>query len=127
MYNSQFVLHFLDDIYYDEYEVMDMNNQKVGVSLTKIIENGEKLAQNIKRGVKIVQERRTVDAFDRVCNKIEDFYNSIKDVKLSGMNRIRVLSILKKLIPSILELITFKNEVLNPKTEVASVNPSPSM
>ncbi len=104
-----------------------MDNQKIGVSLTKIIESGEKLAQNIDRGVKVVQERRTVDAFDRVCSKIEDFYNSVKDVKLSGVNREKVISIFKSLVPAIKELITFKNEVLTVKQEVANVNPSPSM
>ena len=104
-----------------------MDNQKIGVSLTKIIESGEKLAQNIDRGVKIVEERRTVDAFDRVCGKIEDFYNSIKDVKLSGVNRQRVIGIFKSLLPAIKQLITFKNEVLNVKKDVVNANASPSM
>ena len=104
-----------------------MDNQKIGVSLTKIIETGEKLAQNIDRGVKIVEERRTVDAFDRVCEKIDNFYNSVKDVKLSGVNREKVMGIFKSLMPAIKELVKFKNEVLNVKQEVTNVNPSPSM
>lgn len=106
-----------------------MENQKVGMSLTKIIENGEKLVDNIDRGVKIVEERGTVDAFDRVCHKIEDFYNSIKDVKLSGTNREKVINILKGLLPAIRELINFKNNVLDVKNDLSNNTPSvsPSM
>lgn len=106
-----------------------MENEKVGVSLTKIIENGQKLVDNIDRGVKIVEERGTVDAFDRVCHKIEDFYNSIKDVKLSGVNREKVINILKGLLPAVKELITFKNNVLDVKNDMNQSTPSvaPSM
>ena len=54
-----------------------MEENNIGISLTKILEEGELLAQNIDRGVQICKNRNTLDAVNRVVKKVNSFYKLI--------------------------------------------------
>ena len=71
-----------------------MEENNIGISLTKILEEGELLAQNIDRGVQICKNRNTLDAVNRVVKKVNSFYNKIKDTKFSGEGLKSIINIL---------------------------------
>ena len=52
-----------------------MEEKNIGISLTKILSDGELLAQNIDRGVQVVKERNTLEAVNKVVKKVNEFYN----------------------------------------------------
>jgi hypothetical protein len=111
-------------VYYDYYEVIDMEEKNIGVSLTKIIEEGELLAQNINRGVKIAKEKNTLEAIEKIVKKVSNFYNDINSIRLNGDNRSKVISIFKAVRPALNELNILKINLSQNKTEL---QPSPSM
>ncbi len=124
MYNMDFYYLIEQKVYYDYYEVIDMKEKNIGVSLTKIIEEGELLAQNIDRGVKIAKEKNTLEAIEKIVKKVSNFYNDINSIRLNGDNRSKVISIFKAVRPALNELNILKINLSQNKTEV---QPSPSM
>ena len=124
MYNMDFYCLIEQKVYYDYYEVIDMEEKNIGVSLTKIIEEGELLAQNIDRGVKIAKEKNTLEAIEKIVKKVSNFYNDINSIRLNGDNRSKVISIFKAVRPALNELNILKINLSQNKTEV---QPSPSM
>lgn len=124
MYNMDFYYLIEQKVYYDYYEVIDMEEKNIGVSLTKIIEEGELLAQNIDRGVKIAKEKNTLEAIEKIVKKVSNFYNDINSIRLNGDNRSKVINIFKAVRPALNELNILKINLSQNKTEV---QPSPSM
>lgn len=124
MYNMDFYYLIEQKVYYDYYEVIDMEEKNIGVSLTKIIEEGELLAQNINRGVKIAKEKNTLEAIEKIVKKVSNFYNNINSIRLNGDNRSKVINIFKAVRPALNELNILKINLSQNKTEV---QPSPSM
>ena len=101
-----------------------MKEKNIGVSLKKIIENGELLAQNIDRGVNIVKSKNTLESVEKVVKKVSAFYDSIIQIKLSSDNRRRVINIFKAVYPALDELKNIKNNILSNQNKVKT---SPSV
>ena len=101
-----------------------MEEKNIGVSLTKIIEDGELLVQNIERGVNIVKSKNTLEAVEKVVKKVSNFYDSISSIKLSNDNRTRVINIFKAVRPALNELNNIKNNLLATSN---NIKPSPSI
>lgn len=100
-----------------------MEEKNIGISLTKILSDGELLAQNIDRGVQVVKERNTLEAVNKVVKKVNEFYNNIKDIKFNGQNLNKVLYILKAIKPALEDLKTIKDSLVNVNVDVKT-NPS---
>ena len=110
-------------IYYDYYEVYDMEEKNVGVSLTKILEEGELLAMNIHRGVQVAKNRNTLDAVNRIVKKVNSFYTKIENIKLSNNNLKQALNIFRTIKDGLSELKLVKDSIINQNANV-KVNPS---
>ena len=101
-----------------------MEENNIGISLTKILEEGELLAQNIDRGVQICKNRNTLDAVNRVVKKVNSFYNKIKDTKFSGEGLKSIINILKTISPALADLKTVKDSIINSES---NVKPTPTV
>ncbi|MCR5483055.1 MAG: hypothetical protein K6E99_01420 [Bacilli bacterium] len=95
-----------------------MNEMNIGISLTKIIEEGKMLAQNINRGVQICKDKNTLESVNKVVKKVNGFYNKIKDVKFNGENLRTIIQILKTISPALTDLKTVKDSIIRNESEV---------
>ncbi len=95
-----------------------MKENNIGISLTKILEEGELLAQNIDRGVQICKNRNTLEAVNKVVRKVNNFYNKIKDIKFSGEGLKSIINILKTISPALTDLKTVKDSIINIESNV---------
>ncbi|MBQ7240421.1 MAG: hypothetical protein IJS56_03175 [Bacilli bacterium] len=100
-----------------------MEEKNVGVSLTKILEEGELLAMNINRGVQIAKNRNTLDAVNRIVKKVNSFYTKIENIKLSNNNLKQALNIFRTIKDALSDLKLVKDSVVNQNANV-KVNPS---
>jgi vacuolar-type H+-ATPase subunit E/Vma4 len=100
-----------------------MEENNIGVSLTKILEEGELLAQNIDRGVQVCKNKKTLEAVNKVVKKVNGFYNKIKDIKFSGDSLKSIINVLKTISPALQDLKVIKDSIVNIDTNV-KVNPS---
>ena len=95
-----------------------MEENNIGISLTKILEEGELLAQNIDRGVQICKNKNTLEAVNKVVHKVNNFYNKIKDIKFSGEGLKSIINILKTISPALTDLKTVKDSIIKNESEV---------
>lgn len=100
-----------------------MKEKNIGISLTKIIENGELLAENIGRGVKIAKDKNTLESIEKIVKKVSNFCNDINVIRLNGDNRSKVIEIFKTIIPALSELNNLKKSILSNQSET-KVSPS---
>ena len=95
-----------------------MQENNIGISLTKILEEGELLAQNIDRGVQICKSKNTLEAVNKVVKKVNNFYNKIKDIKFSGEGLKSMINILKTISPALTDLKTVKDSIIQTESNV---------
>ena len=100
-----------------------MEENNIGVSLTKILEEGELLAMNIHRGVQVAKNRNTLDAVNRIVKKVNSFYTKIENVKLSNNNLKQALNIFRTIKDGLSDLKLVKDAIIN-QTANVKVNPS---
>ena len=95
-----------------------MNEMNIGVSLTKILEEGYILSQNIDRAVQICKNRNTLEAVNKVVKKVNNYYNKIKDVKFHGDSLKSVSQTLKTISPALTNLKVIKDSIINKESDV---------
>ena len=101
-----------------------MKENNIGISLTKILEEGELLAQNINRGVQVCKKRNTLESVNRVVNKVNRFYEKTKDVKFTGLNLFRIINIFKAILEALFDLKKVKDSIIENED---NLSPSPSI
>ncbi len=95
-----------------------MKEMNIGISLTKILEEGYILAQNIDRAVQVCKKRNTLESVNKVVKKVNNYYNKIKDVKFTGDNIRTVIQTLKTISPALSDLKIVKDSIIKNESEI---------